>query len=70
MPSQARSMCPFVRSSSYFSRASVLGIEKLMPWYEGPKMAALIPTIWPSMFTSGPPLLPGFTAASVCKYSW
>ena len=22
-------------------------------------MAALIPTIWPSMFTSGPPLLPG-----------
>ncbi len=35
MPSQARSIWPFVRSSSYFSRASALGIAKLIPWYDG-----------------------------------
>ena len=31
------------------------------------EMAVLIPMISPSRFTSGPPLLPGLIAASVCR---
>ena len=33
------------------------------------RMKVLIPTSWPSAFTSGPPLLPGLMGASVCTYA-
>jgi len=48
----------------------LLGIAKEIPWYVWPRIAVLMPTTSAFMFTSGPPLLPGLTAASVCRKSW
>jgi len=48
------------------------GIEKPMPMEppEREKMAVLIPTSSPAMFTSAPPEFPGLIAASVWMKNW
>ena len=42
----------------------LIGMAKQMPW-AGAMMAVLMPMTRPRESTSGPPLLPGFRAASV-----
>ena len=64
MPSQPRTTRPLLMSWVMISRAMLIGIEKPIPWPED-TMAVLIPTTLPSMFSSGPPELPGLMEASV-----
>src|SRR3977135_3822331 len=51
--------------------AMLTGIEKPMPTLPPvrERIALLMPTTSPDMFTSGPPELPGLMAASVCRKS-
>ena len=53
------------------SRATLLGTARPMPWKPPLRLliAVFMPMAWPARLTSGPPLLPGLMAASVCKKS-
>ena len=66
-PSQPRETTPSWIKSSAMRLAMLMGMAKEMPWYppDRDQMLELMPITWPFRFTSGPPELPGFTAASV-----
>ena len=51
--------------------ATSVGIAKPMPTLppDGEKMAVLMPTTWPCVLKVGPPELPRFTGASICRKS-
>src|SRR5438094_629676 len=68
-PSHARVTLPSAINFSEISLARLLGIAKPMP-VRRPRINALMPMTSPSMFTSGPPLLPGLILASVWMKSW
>ena len=67
-PSQPRRTLPVFLSWGNSSLARLMGTAKPMP--EPPAtMAVLMPTTLPAASKSGPPELPGFIEASVCKKS-
>ena len=68
-PSQPRSTLPWVWSWVTTSLTRAAGTAKAMPTLppEGEKMAVLTPITLPSRSKLGPPELPRFTAASICR---
>ncbi len=68
-PSQPRSTLPSFCRSAITSLATDAGMAKAMPTLppEGEKMAVLMPTTSPLRLKAGPPELPRFTAASICR---
>ncbi len=68
-PSQPRSTVPWLCSSVTTSLTRAAGTAKAMPTLppEGEKMAVFMPTTLPSRSKDGPPELPRFTAASICR---
>jgi len=67
-PSQSGATRPALMRSCMTRRALLMGMAKPMPSARA-STAVLMPMSTPSMFSSGPPLLPGLMAASVCTRS-
>jgi len=65
-PSQARRTRPSLTSWALTRWARSAGTAKPMP-VPRPMIIVLMPRIWPSRPTSGPPELPGLMLASVCR---
>ena len=65
MPSQGRTTLPFFEIWSMILLMVSEGIANPTPWANG-IIAVLMPMTLPSRSASGPPLLPGLMAASVC----
>ena len=68
-PSQPRSTVPVALSWVTTSCTRAAGTAKAMPTLppEGEKIAVLTPITLPSRSKEGPPELPRFTAASICR---
>ena len=71
-PRNARATLPVSINCRATVMNILMGMAKPMPSLppELLAMAVLMPMISPWRFTSGPPLLPGLIAASVCRKSW
>ena len=70
-PSQPRVTVPSSFRSPTISATDVAGIAKAMPTLppDGEKIAVLMPTTSPCVLKVGPPELPRFTGASICRKS-